>query len=123
MGKQFESRRAMLPGEGFARNPGSAATNCAPWLGCRRARGGLVRTRTVHQVRGVAVGFTSRIVESHLDSDCVAVLPLEAELEEPDRVRAPDLHAVGFADACRVEPFGRVVDVLERPVGREEDAV
>src|ERR1700745_3467191 len=45
------------------------------------------------------------------------------EFEQSDRVEPPDLAPVGVADARRVEPIGRVVDVLEWPVGREQDAV
>src|SRR5580693_1904221 len=43
--------------------------------------------------------------------------------EQPPRVLAPDLHPIILADRAGVEPIGGVVDVLERPVGREHDAV
>src|SRR5260370_2632222 len=51
-------------------------------------------------------------------------IPLEAleiEFEQLEGVGAPDLDAVGFADAGRIEPLGGVVDVLEAPVGRKQD--
>src|SRR5512138_2541842 len=49
--------------------------------------------------------------------------PLSAQLEQPFGVAAADLQAVGLADRAGVEPDRRMVDVLERPVGREHDAV
>src|SRR4051812_1751886 len=48
---------------------------------------------------------------------------LLAEFEQAYRIGAADLFAIGLADARHVEPVGCVVDVLERPVGREQDAV
>src|SRR6185295_19274733 len=48
---------------------------------------------------------------------------LSVQPEEPLGVAAADLQAVGLADRAGVEPDCRMVDVLERPVGREHDAV
>ena len=45
------------------------------------------------------------------------------QLEQFDRIGPPDLEPVRRADGGDVEPFGRLVDILERPVGREQDAV
>src|SRR5271169_205560 len=46
-----------------------------------------------------------------------------AELEQPPRIGAADLDAVILADRAGVEPKGGVIDILERPVGREHDPV
>src|SRR5262249_15374176 len=46
-----------------------------------------------------------------------------AQLEQLQRVGAADLAPVVLADRRGVEPLGGVVDVLERPVGGEQDAV
>src|ERR1051326_3507794 len=48
---------------------------------------------------------------------------LVPELKQSPRIGAADLDAVVFADGAGVEPVGGVVDVFERPVGREHDAV
>ena len=45
------------------------------------------------------------------------------ELEQLQRVGATDLRAVDLRDRAGVEPSGGVVDVLERPVGREQDVI
>src|SRR5579872_4985734 len=50
----------------------------------------------------------------------VSVIP---ELEQSPRVGAADLDAVVLADWARVEPERRMVDILERPVGREHHPV
>src|SRR5579875_1889309 len=45
------------------------------------------------------------------------------ELEKCKRVLAADLATVALADARVIEPFGRLADLFEGIVGREEDAV
>jgi len=45
------------------------------------------------------------------------------ELEQGGRVKAPNLFPVNFAEARIVKPASGMIDVLERPVGREQDAV
>src|SRR5215510_8507030 len=47
----------------------------------------------------------------------------EIELEQVDRVAPADLQAIVLADAGAVEPVGGVIDIFERPVNREQDAV
>ena len=39
------------------------------------------------------------------------------------RIGAADLQAIGFADGRDIEPVRGVIDILEWPVGREQDAV
>ena len=43
--------------------------------------------------------------------------------EQPPRILPADLHPIVLADRAGIEPHRGVVDVLERPVGREYDAV
>src|SRR4051812_38706344 len=45
------------------------------------------------------------------------------QLEQLERVGPPDLDSVFLADGRGVEPDGGMVDVLERPVGGEQDAI
>src|SRR5689334_24619388 len=45
------------------------------------------------------------------------------ELEQAGRIAPADLEPVILAEAGAVEPVGRMVDILERPVDREQDAV
>src|ERR1700689_2344481 len=45
------------------------------------------------------------------------------EPEQPPRILPADLRPVILADRAGIEPDRGVVDVLERPVGREHDAV
>jgi hypothetical protein len=43
------------------------------------------------------------------------------ELEQLQSVGATDLQAIHLRDRAGVEPSSGMVDVLERPVGREQD--
>ncbi len=47
----------------------------------------------------------------------------EVELEQVDRIAPADLQTIVLADAGAVEPVGGVIDIFERPVNREQDAV
>ena len=47
----------------------------------------------------------------------------EIELEQVDGIAPADLQAIVLADAGAVEPVGGVIDVFERPVDREQNAV
>ena len=50
-------------------------------------------------------------------------IPSLRQLEKLARVIAADLAPIRFADWADIEPSRRMIDVLERPVGREHDAV
>src|SRR2546430_722045 len=45
------------------------------------------------------------------------------ELEQVDGIAPADLVAIVLADAGAVEPVGGMIDVFERPVDREQDAI
>ena len=47
----------------------------------------------------------------------------EIELEQVNGVAATDLQAIVLADARAVEPVRGMIDVFERPVDREQNAV
>jgi hypothetical protein len=41
------------------------------------------------------------------------------ELKKLDGVESAYLETIVFADARRIEPIGSMINILERPVGRE----
>jgi hypothetical protein len=73
-------------------------------------------------MRQVVRGIVAFLRRSGL-ADARAVEMLISQPEQPPRILPSDLLPVVLADRAGIEPHRGVVDVLERPVGREHDAV
>src|SRR5262245_43755753 len=83
---------------------------------------------TIAPTAGRKNGFMTSILSSLLREDAWLCfergLPRDTiELEQAESIEAADLEPVGFADAGGVEPIRRVIDVLQRPIGREQDTI
>ena len=76
---------------------------------------GAVKLREALNCTSVPLEFAAKI-----SANAPSVI---SELEQPLRIGAADLEPVVLADRAGIEPIGGVIDILERPVGREHDPV